>query len=119
MRRSPTVGPSDQPTDSAGRSVVCGLQPGPRPRAGQGPSRVGCLVGDLKLTRGTLVTVLPMTTVEKPWRHRLPVAAGGWVITEQVRTVPAQRFRRPAPDIALTDHELSQVSAILARMLML
>lgn len=88
----------------------------------QGKDRPALVVSSadhLQLTRGTLITVLPMTTVEKPWRHRVPVEAGGWVITEQVRTVTAERFRRPSPDLTLTEAELAQVRAILARMLTL
>ncbi|MGH3504428.1 MAG: type II toxin-antitoxin system PemK/MazF family toxin [Nocardioidaceae bacterium] len=89
----------------------------------QGKDRPALVVSSadhLKLTRGSLVTVLPLTTVEKPWRHRVHVEYGdGWVITEQVRTVSAERFRRPAPGIALTDDELSRVRAILTRMLTL
>lgn len=89
----------------------------------QGKDRPALVVSSsdhLKLTRGGLVTVLPLTTVQKPWRHRVYVeSGGGWVITEQVRTVSAERFRRPAPGNALTEDELSRVRTILARMLTL
>lgn len=72
----------------------------------------------LALTMGQLVSVLPLTAIERPgWIHRIRVAAGGWVITEQVRTVSANRFRRPAPEIALTPDELAEVQRILAQML--
>ena len=88
----------------------------------QGKDRPALVVSSsdhLKLTRATLVTVLPMTTAEKPWRHRVHVeSGGGWVITEQVRTVSAERFRRPAPGIALTEDEFSRVRTILQRMLL-
>ena len=73
----------------------------------------------LDLTTCRLVTVLPLTSVERPgWLHRVPVGPGGsWVITEQVRTVSADRFRRHAPEISLSAHQLSQVRHVLSQML--
>jgi mRNA interferase MazF len=73
----------------------------------------------LALTAGALVTVLPMTTVRRPgWLHRVEVeSAGGWVVTEQVRTLSADRFRRPAPDLAPTPAELAEVRRVLAQLL--
>lgn len=75
----------------------------------------------LKLTHGSLVTVLPLASVERPgWLHRIHVAAGnGWVITEQIRTLSIQRFRRPASEISLSPDELTEVRRILARLLSL
>lgn len=57
----------------------------------------------LDLTMRELIGVLPLTSVERPgWVHRVRVASGGgWVITEQIRTVAADRFRRYAPEIQL------------------
>lgn len=74
----------------------------------------------LRMTGGALVSVLPLTSVERPgWLHRVSVAQGpGWVITEQVRTITVQRFRRPAPEIALSDAELAEVQRVLAKMLL-
>ena len=45
----------------------------------------------LDLTANQLVSVLPLTSVERPgWVHRIRVGSGAsWVITEQVRTVSA------------------------------
>lgn len=65
-----------------------------------------------------MVSVLPLTSVERPgWLHRVHVrSGGGWVITEQVRTLAIQRFRRPAPDISLTDAEMAEVQRVLAKM---
>lgn len=88
----------------------------------QGRDRPALVVSStfhLSLTGGALVSVLPLTSVERPgFLHRVPVAAArGWVITEQVRTVAAQRFRRPAPEIALSSDELTEVKRVLARML--
>lgn len=88
----------------------------------QGKDRPALVVSSafhLHLTDGALVSVLPLTSVERPgWLHRVRVAAGGgWVITEQVRTIAAQRFRRLASEITLSDHELAEVQRVLAKML--
>lgn len=88
----------------------------------QGKDRPALVVSSdfhLHLTGGALATVLPLTSVERRgWLHRVPVADGdGWVITEQVRTISVQRFRRPAPEIALSDDELVKVQRVLAKML--
>lgn len=88
----------------------------------QGRDRPALVVSSrfhLDLTLGHLVTVLPLTSVQRPgWMHRLPVASGGgWVITEQIRTVSADRFRRRAPEITLSAGELDEVRHVLAQML--
>lgn len=88
----------------------------------QGPDRPALVVSSdfhLRLTAGGLVTVLPLTTVERPnWLHRVRVSDGeGWVITEQIRTLSIDRFRRPAPEISLSPAELEEVRRILARLL--
>ena len=86
----------------------------------QGKDRPALVVSSrfhLDLTAGRLVTVLPLTSVERPgWIHRIPVG-GGWVITEQIRTVSADRFRRHASEIALTADELREVRHVLGHML--
>lgn len=68
---------------------------------------------------GQLVNVLPLTSVERRgWMHRIRVASVGcWVITEQVRTVSVDRFRRYAPEITLSASELDEVRHVLAEML--
>ncbi|MGC1206891.1 MAG: type II toxin-antitoxin system PemK/MazF family toxin [Ornithinimicrobium sp.] len=88
----------------------------------QGRDRPALVVSSefhLNLTGKELVTVLPLTSVQRPgWLHRVRIdAGGGWVITEQVRTLAAQRLRRPAPEITLSNDELSEVQRVLARML--
>lgn len=90
----------------------------------QGKDRPALVVSSafhLKLTGGALVSVLPLTTVERSgWLHRIPLTTGsGWVITEQVRTLSARRFRRPAPEIVVSDDELAEVQRVLAKMLYL
>ena len=89
----------------------------------QGKDRPALVVSSqlhLDLTRSQLISVLPLTTVERPgWLHRVHVSAGGgWVITEQIRTVSADRFRRPAPEITLSEGELDEVRHVLSQMLL-
>lgn len=67
---------------------------------------------------GQLISVLPLTSVERSgWMHRIHLAAGGWVVTEQVRTVSISRFRRYAPEITLSGDEFDEVRNMLAQML--
>jgi mRNA interferase MazF len=87
----------------------------------QGKDRPALVVSStfhLAITLGQLITVLPLTSVERAgWAHRVHVAAGGgWVITEQIRTVSARRFRRRAQEIVLADDELDEVRRVLAQM---
>lgn len=88
----------------------------------QGKDRPALVVSSqfhLDLTSGQLVSVLPLTSVERRgWMHRIHLAScDGWVITEQIRTVSAHRFRRHAPEITLSDGELDDVRHVLAQML--
>lgn len=88
----------------------------------QGKDRPALVVSSrfhLDLTAGQLVTVLPLTSVERAgWLHRVQVVSGGgWVITEQIRTVSADRLRRYAPEITLSSSELDEVRHVLAQML--
>lgn len=88
----------------------------------QGKDRPALVVSSdfhLRLTMGNLISVLPLTSVERRgWIHRVRIESGnGWVITEQIRTVSAVRFRRYAPEITLSDEELGEVRRILAKML--
>lgn len=90
----------------------------------QGKDRPALVVSSrfhLDLTAGQLVSVLPLTSVERPgWLHRVPVRSGsGWVITEQIRTVSVTRFRRYAPELALLNEELAEVRRVLAQMITL
>ncbi|MDQ2708242.1 MAG: type II toxin-antitoxin system PemK/MazF family toxin [Actinomycetota bacterium] len=88
----------------------------------QGKDRPALVVSSrfhLDLTMAQLATVLPLTSVERRgWLHRVHVSSGsGWVITEQIRTVTTERFRRHAPEIALSRDELDEVRRALAQML--
>jgi mRNA interferase MazF len=88
----------------------------------QGKDRPALVVSSrfhLNVTANQLVSVLPLTSVERPgWVHRIPVGSGArWVITEHVRTVSADRFRRYATEITLSADELDDVRHVLAQML--
>lgn len=88
----------------------------------QGKDRPALVVSSrfhLDLTARHLVSVLPLTSVERRgWIHRVRIASGGgWVITEQIRTVSADRFRRLAAEIALSAEELNDVRQVLGQML--
>ncbi len=90
----------------------------------QGKDRPALVVSSpfhLGITMGQLITVLPLTGVERAaWVHRIQIATGGgWVLTEQVRTISVHRFRRHATEIAPTDAELAEVRHVLAQMLTL
>ncbi|WP_461480066.1 type II toxin-antitoxin system PemK/MazF family toxin [Mycobacterium sp. HUMS_1102779] len=88
----------------------------------QGKDRPALVVSSrfhLDLTMGQLIWVLPLTSAERiGWLHRVRVGSGGgWVITEQIRTVSVERFRRHAPEIELSVAELDEVRHVLAQML--
>lgn len=88
----------------------------------QGKDRPALVVSSqfhLDVTLGQLVSVLPLTSVERRgWIHRVPIDSGkGWVITEQIRTVSADRFRRHAPEISLSEAEFHEVCRVLPQML--
>lgn len=90
----------------------------------QGKDRPALVVSSrfhLAVTGGQLAAVLPLTSVgRRGWMHRVHVASGGgWVITEQIRTVSINRFRRHAPAIWLSDDELNEVRTVLAQMIAL
>ena len=90
----------------------------------QGKDRPALVVSSrfhLDVALGQLVSVLPLTSVERRgWLHRVSVGSGtGWVLTEQIRTVATERFRRPAPEITLSESELRQVRRVLSQMLSL
>jgi mRNA interferase MazF len=88
----------------------------------QGKDRPALVVSSrfhLELTLRHLICVLPFNTVERRgWMHRIHIASsGGWIITEQIRTVSAERFRRYAPEIQPSAVELNEVRHVLAQML--
>ena len=91
----------------------------------QGKSRPALVVSSafhLRLVRGELLTVLPLTTVERTgWLHRvevsLPGLKAGWAITEQVRTISATRLTRTKPIGRLDDDQIEAVRSVLGRML--
>jgi mRNA interferase MazF len=90
-----------------------------REQATDRPALVVSSAFHLQLTLGDLVTVLPMTTRQRPgWLHHIEVgSAASWVMTEQIRTVSIERFRRPATDLVLSAEQLRDVRRALAQML--
>ena len=90
----------------------------------QGKDRPALVVSSrfhLDVTLGQLVSVLPLTSVDRRnWVHRISIASGaGWVITERIRTVSVTRFRRYAPEITLSNEEVAEVRYVLGQMLFL
>ncbi len=88
----------------------------------QGKERPALVVSSrfhLDLTMGQRICALPLTSAERVgWLHRVRVGSGGgWVITEQIRTVSVERFRRRAPEIELSVAELDEVRHAPAPML--
>jgi mRNA interferase MazF len=91
----------------------------------QGKSRPAIVVSSafhLRLVRGELLSVLPLTTVERPgWLHRvevsLPGQASGWAITEQVRTISAARLTGTRPIGQLDEGQIETTRSVLSKML--
>jgi mRNA interferase MazF len=91
----------------------------------QGRSRPALVVSSafhLRLVRGELLSVLPLTTVERAaWLHRVEVALPGrktgWAITEQVRTISAARLTGTEPIGRLDRDQIMAVRSVLSRML--
>ncbi|WP_432830025.1 type II toxin-antitoxin system PemK/MazF family toxin [Dactylosporangium sp. CA-092794] len=93
-----------------------------REQAGRRPVLVVSSVFHLRLTGEALVSVLPMTTRERPgWLHRVPLRAphgqGGFVITEQVRTVARSRLQGRRPAWVPTHDEVAAVKQVLRQMI--
>jgi mRNA interferase MazF len=73
----------------------------------------------VRLTRGELVTVAPITSRDRPtWLHRVPVVTPrgtSYVVAEQLRSIAVARLGdRPA--WRLTPHEAAAVRQVLRRM---
>lgn len=91
----------------------------------QGRSRPALVVSSafhLRLVRGELLSVLPLTTVERVgWLHRveisLPGQPTGWAIAEQVRTISAARLTGAGPIGQLDEGQIAAVRTVLGRML--
>ena len=91
----------------------------------QGKSRPALVVSSafhLRLVRGELLSVLPLTTVERVgWLHRtelsLPGQKAGWAITEQVRTISAARLTGTEPIGQLDEDQIAAIRSVLSKML--
>ncbi len=90
-------------------------------QAGTRPVLVVSSAFHLRLTRGTVVTVIPLTTRERPYlMHRvridIPSKRVSYAITEQQRTVAADRLVGNDPMYELTPNQVSDVGNVLRRM---
>lgn len=91
----------------------------------QGKSRPALVVSSafhLRLVRGELLSVLPLTTVERAgWLHRievsLPGRKTGWAIAEQVRTISATRLTSAKPIGRLDEDQIAAIRSVLSKML--
>jgi mRNA interferase MazF len=91
----------------------------------QGRSRPALVVSSafhLRLVRGELLSVLPLTTVDRVgWLHRIEVAVPGhktgWAITEQVRTISAARLTGTEPIGQLGEDQIGAIRSVLGKML--
>lgn len=93
-----------------------------REQSGLRPAIVVSSRFHLALTGGALVSVLPLTTRERPgWAHRVRIDAPGkrtgWAVTEQVRTLSRTRLSGHSPAWCLTDDQIAEVRRVLAQML--
>jgi mRNA interferase MazF len=91
----------------------------------QGKSRPAVVVSSvfhLRLVRGELLNVLPLTTVERVgWLHRieisLPGHKTGWAVTEQIRTISATRLTGAKPIGQLDKDQIEAIRSVLGKML--
>jgi mRNA interferase MazF len=91
----------------------------------QGKSRPALVVSSvfhLRLVRGELLSVLPLTTVERVgWLHRieasLPGHKTGWAVVEQVRTISATRLTGTTPIGQLDKDQIVAIRSVLSKML--
>ncbi len=68
------------------------------------------------------MSVLPLTARERPgWVHRVRIDISGkptsWAITEQVRTVSANRLTGRGPLYRLDVGQITEVGTVLAQMI--
>ncbi len=86
------------------------------------PAVVVSSVFHLRLVGGELLSVLPLTTVDRVgWLHRIEVALPGhnvgWAITEQVRTISATRLTGTKPIGQLNEDQIVATRSVLSKML--
>lgn len=76
----------------------------------------------LRLTRSSVLTVLPLTTQPRPHLlHRVRIDIPGrrtsYVITEQLRSISADRLSSSRPMYELTTDQITEVQDVLRRMI--
>lgn len=89
----------------------------------QGKTRPVVIVSSpfhLRLTGNALITVLPLTTVDRPGLlHRVPLTTKdgtSYVITEQIRTISRKRLVGQ-PLLRLDPRDVAQVREVLGQMI--
>jgi mRNA interferase MazF len=90
-------------------------------QAGTRPVLVVSSAFHLRLTRATVLTVIPLTTRERPHlMHRvridIPGKRASYAITEQQRTVAADRLTGNDPVYELIPGQIADVRNVLRRM---
>lgn len=91
-------------------------------QAGHRPVLVVSSRFHLQLTRAAIVTVVPMTTRHRPQLvHHLAIEIPGkptsYLLTEQLRTIAADRISGTAPLWELKDDQIGEVRRVLNRMI--
>ncbi|MGH3546021.1 MAG: type II toxin-antitoxin system PemK/MazF family toxin [Mycobacteriales bacterium] len=76
----------------------------------------------LRLTRAAMLTIVPLTTRERPYLlHRIridiPDNRPTYVITEQQRSISADRITGKTPMYELTSEQIHQVRSVLRAMM--
>lgn len=90
-------------------------------QAGRRPVLVVSSHRHLGVTLGALLTVLPLTTRERPgWLHRIGVDVGrrrSYVVTEQLRTISASRLQGQQPMATIDEAGAAAVRRVLLDMI--
>ncbi len=71
----------------------------------------------IRLTRAQLFMILPITTTDRRWGHHVKVYSvnqTGWVMTEQLRTISAERLIDPRPVGKLMQDEITEIRRLLS-----
>ncbi len=75
----------------------------------------------LDLTRSRLVTVVPLTTRQRPgWEHHVPITFAGrtsYAVTEQIRTLSTSRLAGNAPLVMLDASQIATIRPVVTAMI--
>jgi mRNA interferase MazF len=90
-------------------------------QAGRRPAVIVSSSFHLQMTASRLISVLPLTTRERPtWQHRVEVHGGprpSWVVTEQIRTISIRRLTGRSPAWTLCEQDADQVRRVMRLMI--